>query len=120
LNVKGKIRLSTEGINGTLEGCQCSIDSYIKKTTKSKAFGEFKPEDFKYSSGTGLSFDDLVVSICDELCTIGISPTELDHTEGGKYLTPEEFHDVLEGIQILNKTNGSNENKVNTFAFCSF
>ena len=62
---------------------------------KADIFKNILPEDFKSSAGDGESFDGLFISVCDELCTIGISPSKLTPREGGDHLTPEQFHDAL-------------------------
>lgn len=69
LNLKGKIRIATEGINGTAEGCVCSTQLYM--IIMLKYFTSMKKEDFKMSDGDGNSFDELKISECEELCSIG-------------------------------------------------
>ena len=118
LKIKGKIRLSVEGINGTVEGCQCATEVYKAELMKCGVFGNLAPEVFKSSSGTGKSFDNLIVSICSELCTIGLSPSKLKHTDGGEYLTSEQFHTTLERMQ-QSKKNGD-RHKVRIFLKRSF
>ncbi|XP_039260720.2 thiosulfate sulfurtransferase/rhodanese-like domain-containing protein 2 isoform X1 [Styela clava] len=90
LKLIGKIRVASEGINGTAEGCECAINRYIVKMCE--RLTQLKREDFKLSNGDGNSFENLKVTECEELCSIGISPDKLKSTDGGKHLTPEEFH----------------------------
>ena len=94
-NLKGKVRIAFEGLNATLEGCRCEVDAYKATLTKLELFSKISPSDFKESSGDGSSFDGLSVAVCDELCTMGISPSKLSHKEGGRYLSPEQFHEAL-------------------------
>ncbi|CAK8693227.1 unnamed protein product [Clavelina lepadiformis] len=98
LKLRGKIRLSTEGINGTVEGCKCGTDEYKSQILRQEIFTKMSMDDFKSSKGTGSSFDELSVTICQELCTLGLPPEDVSTSGGGKYLTPDEFHLALENL----------------------
>jgi len=95
LNLTGKIRLSSEGINGTLEGCECATVAYKSILCCCRPFCKITEEDFKSSPGTGCCFTDFTVTICQELCTLGVSDVELTSCDRGVYLSPDEFHRAL-------------------------
>ena len=98
LGLKGKIKLAKEGVNGTFEGCNCSVDVYIKFMLNHKLFALMTVEDFKTSNGNGNCFRHLKISICDEICTMGVDPNLVTPEFGGKHLTPKEFHDFMSRI----------------------
>jgi UPF0176 protein len=62
LQLKGRIIIAKEGINGTVEGTAENADKYtqmlreIGKDEKTKAMGKFGNIEFKESEGTGNAF----------------------------------------------------------------
>lgn len=88
LNLKGRIIVSKEGINGTIEGLVPDTKSYINAMHKDK---RFKDINFKKSMGTGLSFPKLSVKVRPEIVALGrpdLNPQKI----GGKYITAMELH----------------------------
>jgi UPF0176 protein len=88
LNLKGRIIIAKEGINGTVEGTKENTEKYIEETTKDVRFADIS---FKKSVGTGDAFPKLRVKVRDEIVTSdvpGLDPTK----KTGKYLTAEELH----------------------------
>src|SRR6185295_17063175 len=67
-NLKGRILIGHEGVNGTLEGKTKDIKAYIRLQKKT-AF--FKKILFKESAGNGLGFPKLKVKVRDEIVTLG-------------------------------------------------
>lgn len=55
--------------------------------------------DFKLSGGNGESFDGLKVSVCSELCTMGVPSDACRHVDGAKYLSPEELHYAIQNMK---------------------
>ncbi|MBW4077967.1 MAG: rhodanese-related sulfurtransferase [Acidobacteria bacterium] len=97
LNLKGRILLSSHGINGTLGGDMSALKRYIRQT---KLYPGFKGVDFKWSDGTGDDFPRLRVRVRDEIVSFG-APGELvvDHNGvvgGGVHLKPEEVHQLVD------------------------
>lgn len=97
LNLKGRILISHQGINGTLGGKMRDLKRYIRKT---KEFKGFKGIDFKWSDGTGQDFPRLSVKVRPELVTFG-RPTEVEVNEagvvgGGRHLKPEEVNRLVQ------------------------
>ncbi|MDQ5957428.1 MAG: hypothetical protein QG614_403 [Patescibacteria group bacterium] len=89
LDLKGRIIIAEEGLNGTLEGTTENIDKYIKHIHSDK---KFKLMDIKWSEGTGSSFPKLSIRVRDEI--VGqklpkrINPNKLT----GIHLPPHELH----------------------------
>lgn len=97
LELKGRILLSTHGINGTLGGGLSALATYI---TRTKEYPGFKKIDFKWSDGTGHDFPRLRVRVRDEIVTFG-APGELEVDDrgvvgGGVRLKPREVNELVE------------------------
>ena len=104
LNIKGRILVSKQGLNGTVGGDMSALKKYVKTT---KSYPGFKKIDFKWSAGTGNDFPKLNVRVKDELVAFG-SPAEIEVNEsgvinGGKHLKPYEVDKLVEerGEEII-------------------
>jgi UPF0176 protein len=97
LNIKGRILISSQGINGTLGGHMDDIKKYIKNT---REYPGFKKIDFKWSQGTGNDFPKLKIQVKDELVAFGnqgeIKVDENGVIGGGIHLRPEEVNKLVE------------------------
>lgn len=96
LNLRGRIIISTHGINGTLGGDIKDLKAYVKE---SKGFKPFKTTTFKWSEGAREDFPKLSVKVRDEIVTFGAAD-ELRVDEqgvlgGGKHLKPAEVHKLV-------------------------
>ncbi len=92
--LRGKLKFAREGVNGTLEGCECAIERYTAMLLA--AFPAMCKEDVKESAGEGSSFDELRVSVCDEICTMGVASDEVTCKQAGQHLTPQQFHQFIQ------------------------
>lgn len=96
LGLKGRILISTHGINGTLGGNMTSLKSYVSQT---KRFPGFKRIDFKWSEGTGEEFPRLRVRVRDEIVSFGaVNELKVDVNGvvgGGTRLSPTEVHQLV-------------------------
>lgn len=96
-NLRGRIIVSTHGINGTLDGDIKNLKAYVKET---KAYPPFKGMAFKWTVGGSTNFPKLSVKVRDELVTFGaVDELTVDHNGvvgGGKHLKPEQLHELLE------------------------
>lgn len=97
LNLRGRILISKDGINGTLGGDMDDLKKYIKQTKELKGF---KGTVFKWSDGTRNDFPKLSIKVRDEVVTFG-APEELKVDEngvvdGGIHLKPEQVHKLVE------------------------
>lgn len=90
LDLKGRILIAEEGINGTIEGTSKNIEKYIELTEKDKRFRNIN---WKKSVGNGKSFYKLKVKVRPEIVTTGIKDKDFGplHKLTGKYLTAEEL-----------------------------
>jgi UPF0176 protein len=96
LNLKGRILISTHGINGTLGGCIDDLKTYIRET---RDYKPFKSTAFKWSYGDGYEFPKLQVRVRKEIVTFGASDEikvdENGIVGGGKHLKPEQVHELV-------------------------
>lgn len=88
LGLKGRIIVSLEGINGTVEGTTENTEKYIQEMEKVK---EFKGIQYKKSIGTGDAFPKLKVKVRPEIVTAHLPELNPNITTG-KYLTAQELH----------------------------
>jgi UPF0176 protein len=89
LNIKGRIIVAKEGINGTLEGLTTDTEKYIEAMEKSTYF---KGIHYKKSAGTGNAFPKLSVKARKEVVTahlVDLNPNQVT----GKYITADELHE---------------------------
>ncbi len=91
LGLTGRVLISAEGINGTLEGTTDAIEKYISIM---RADARFVDIEFKKSVGNGAAFPRLRVKERKEIVTLGLPPEEdVDpRVTTGKYIEPEELH----------------------------
>lgn len=92
LQLKGRIIIATEGINGTLEGTKENTEKYIEEMQKDERFSDIS---FKKSEGNGNAFPKLSIKVRDEIVTsnvAGLDPIK----KTGKYITAEELHSWFE------------------------
>ncbi|MDO8618967.1 MAG: rhodanese-related sulfurtransferase [Candidatus Daviesbacteria bacterium] len=92
LNLRGRIIVAKEGINGTLEGTLTNTVKYIDAMNRSKYF---KDINFKKSAGTGQSFPKLSVKVRPEIIRLGI-PDLNPNKISGKYISAKELHNWFE------------------------
>ena len=96
LNLKGRIIISPQGINGALGGDIDDLKKYIRQSRSYEGFAKMK---FKWSDGTGNDFPKLSVKVRSELVSFG-NPDEIKVDKngvigGGKHLKPSEVHELV-------------------------
>lgn len=96
LNVKGRILISSKGINGTLGGAIDDLKAYVKAT---RQYPPFKGIEFKWSDGSRDDFPKLSIKVRDETVTLGL-PSDIqvgDHgvVDGGERITPEQLDEFM-------------------------
>lgn len=93
LNLKGRIIVAKEGINGTVEGNIVETEKYIEIMRKDSRFADTH---FKKSEGNGSVFPKLSIKVRDDIVSSSIKDFKLDPSKAtGKYITPEELHDWI-------------------------
>lgn len=93
LGLTGRVILSREGINGTLEGTPENIGLYMKHIKSDK---HFKKLSFKESDSFGNGFPKLKVMIKPELVSTKL-PKHIDPTvQAGRHISPVEMKKMYE------------------------
>ncbi|XP_018410604.1 PREDICTED: thiosulfate sulfurtransferase/rhodanese-like domain-containing protein 2 isoform X1 [Nanorana parkeri] len=97
LHLTGKIRIATEGINGTVGGSKISTNIYINTMLSHPLFKDsmFRA-DFKTSEGGAHCFPDLRVGVFQEIVPMGVDPHIVSYKETAIHLSPERFHKRVE------------------------
>lgn len=98
LDLRGRILVSKDGLNGTVGGDIDDLKKYIKTT---KEYAGFKDIVFKWSDGSREDFPRLSVRTRRELVGFKNSEDEFEVDEngvvgGGKHLKPEKLHELVE------------------------
>ncbi|XP_039975856.1 thiosulfate sulfurtransferase/rhodanese-like domain-containing protein 2 isoform X1 [Xiphias gladius] len=97
LHLTGKVRVATEGINGTVGGTNVATDIYITAMRAHPLF-KMEREDFKTSDGGAECFTDLRVGVYKEIVPMGVDPDVISYRLAGIHLEPEEFHKEVEAL----------------------
>lgn len=96
LDLKGRILLSSHGINGTVGGDMDDLKTYVKET---KTYPPFKETVFKWSEGTSDHFPRLSVKVRDEIvafdATSELKVDENGVVGGGQHLKPSQVHKLV-------------------------
>jgi len=98
LNLRGRILVSSHGLNGTVGGDIDDLKKYVKETKK---FSGFKDVVFKWSDGTRDDFPRMSVKVRRELVGFKNSDDEFEVNEdgvigGGKHIKPHEVNEMVE------------------------
>ncbi len=114
LDVRGRILIATEGINGTAEGTPESIRMYEERMHaqdgSNGTFGDFSDLWFKHSPGTGTAFPKLKIKVRAEIVTLGLGKEgDIDPNEiTGTHVKPAELKqwiDAGEDFAIIDMRN---------------
>lgn len=91
LNLTGRIIVSKEGINGTVEGTKQSTEKYIETMIANQCFADIH---FKKSKGIGDAFPRLSIKVRPEIVATHITDIPLNpHVETATHLAPETLHE---------------------------
>ena len=95
LNLKGRVLLSDEGINGTIAGFPSDVDTYIKETGSMSFFSGME---WKISFSEEQVFPKMKVVVRDEIVTLGLKKNGDDVLISKKadYIEPEELNEYFE------------------------
>ena len=98
LNLRGRILISAQGINGTVGGELEDLKTYVKTT---KELTGFKDIVFKWSDGGREDFPRMSVKTRRELVGFQNSDQEFEVDEngvvgGGQHLKPKQLHELVE------------------------
>lgn len=90
LNLKSRIIVAHEGINGTLEGTVQSTETYIQEMEKDE---RFRGISYKKSMGVGNAFPKISVKVRPEIVSLHLGPEDFSPNYlTGKYITADELH----------------------------
>lgn len=91
-DLKCRIIVAKEGINGTLEGTIENTQSYIDEMISDARFADI---DWKRSEGTGSAFPKVKIKVRDEIVTLGLGERDIDPNKtSGRYITADELHEL--------------------------
>lgn len=95
LGLKGRILISSEGINGTVGGDPQNVDKYVVETSKVEGFEDME---WKVSYVEGEAFPRLRVVEREEIVTLGLKAKgkDADITNRADYIEPEELRDLYD------------------------
>ncbi|NXV82347.1 TSTD2 protein, partial [Atlantisia rogersi] len=111
LHLTGKVRVASEGINGTVGGSKVATSLYIEVMLSQPLFKDILcQEDFKSSAGGAHCFPDLRVGVFKEIVPMGIDPKIVSYKETGTHLSPQEFHREVE--QYLSQASQGQSNTI--------
>lgn len=97
LHLTGKVRVASEGINGTVGGSCVSTEVYIQAMCSSPVFNMSR-DDFKMSAGGAECFTELRVGVYREIVPMGVDPRVVSYRLAGTHLEPKEFHREVEAL----------------------
>ncbi|MFF2909827.1 rhodanese-related sulfurtransferase [Paenibacillus sp. NPDC057934] len=98
LDVKGRILISEEGINGTLSGTIAQTEQYMKDLRANPLFSDIV---FKIDEADGHAFKKIFVRYKKELVTFRVEE-ELDpNVITGEHLAPKDFHEMLQRDDVI-------------------
>lgn len=127
LHLIGKIRVATEGINGTVGGTKTATELYAKAMLSHPTLKIMQAQDFKKSEGGAECFSDLRVGVYKEIVPMGVDPDIISYRLAGIHLEPEEFHKEVKA-HLENKSLSSDtilldcrnfyESKIGQFSHC--
>ena len=90
-NIRGRIIISSEGINGTVSGKIEDCEKYMNNFKKNKLF---KNLEFKIDNYNSNTFQKLHVRLKNEIVNSGIKNIDVTK-ETGKYIEPSKFKEIL-------------------------
>ena len=89
LDIKGRILLGKEGINGSIYGSEKSIEKCKEFIMSHNSFSDME---FKEQKSEKIAFRRLLVSVREEIVHFGI---DVDLKNTGKFITPKELKESL-------------------------
>lgn len=115
LNLKGRMIIAAEGINGTFEGTAKQIELYVEKLLRDPRFADVH---IKRSIGNGHAFPRLSVKVRPEIVATHLGEDDVDPTKTtGKYITAEELHEWIHSGKEFVIVDMRNDYEVNVGKF---
>lgn len=98
LNVKGRILIADEGINGTVSGTVKQTEQYMRDLRANPLFADIV---FKIDEADGHAFSKIFVRYKKELVTLRYDKPLDPNTFSGTRLSPKEFHEYLQREDVI-------------------
>jgi predicted sulfurtransferase len=96
MGLYGRIKVATEGINGSVAGPPAACDEYIREMC---SHDKFRGIDWKRSCAGGRNpFKELKCKVEGEIVSSGPAMRGVDPARGGQHLTPQDFHEALKSM----------------------
>ena len=115
LDLKGRVLIAHEGINGTLGGTTQAIETYKQYM---KAHSLFNDIDFKESDGSADHFPKLKIKVKKEIVRLELDTQLVSAKDSGNHLEPAQVHTLLtdkpEDLVLLDGRNNY-ESRVGAF-----
>ena len=97
LNLRGRIIVASEGLNGTVSGLRSDCERYMDHLKSDKRFSHIE---FKVDESDQHAFQKLNVRVKPEIVNVGLP--HIDPTKRtGKYLEPQEFLDIKDNEDVV-------------------
>lgn len=111
LDIRGKILVATEGLNGSVSGTDEQMAAYKKQL---RSDPQFKDIEFKEERGTHHPFNKMFVRVKKEIIRLD---KEVDMSQTGAYVSPKEFLDIYNSDEevIILDTRNTYESRVGRF-----
>ncbi|TAE69388.1 MAG: rhodanese-related sulfurtransferase [Bacteroidetes bacterium] len=94
LNLRGRIIIANEGLNGTISGVREDCEKYMQTLKSEKRFENI---DFKIEYTEKPAFQKLYVRVKDEIVHSSLSHIN-PNEKTGKYIEPQQFKEILKDI----------------------
>jgi UPF0176 protein len=98
LGVKGRILISSEGLNGTISGTVEQTDRYMKALREDPRFHDIE---FKVDEADGHAFKKLSVRHRKEIVALKLEEDVNPNEVTGRYLEPKEFYEALQEDDVI-------------------
>lgn len=95
LDLKGRILIGSEGINGTVSGTKAATEAYMAEMNLYPLFAGI---DYKIDAVQTVPFPRLQVRARPEIVTLG---TVADPAETAPHLSPAEFHELIKDPKVV-------------------
>ena len=96
-NLKGRIIIASEGINGTISGLKSDCEKYMDHLLNDPRFAR---TEFKVEAHERHAFQKLNVRVKDEIVHSGLQHID-PAKKTGKYLEPDEFRKMKDGEDVV-------------------
>lgn len=98
LDLRGRIIIASEGLNGTVSGLQANCEAYMKAV---KADPRFKDTDFKVEYSSEHAFPKLNVRVKEEIVNSSLKHIHPGKQPVGKHLEPEQLKEMLDDPDVV-------------------